>query len=55
MHKRALTRSRNKVMLPLISSRARYREVFYRFGFALEDKFTSLYGSGKATPQCLPT
>ena len=37
-------------MLPLISSRARYREVFYRFGFALEDKFTSLYGSGKGDP-----
>ncbi|WP_302330019.1 glycosyltransferase family 9 protein [uncultured Muribaculum sp.] len=50
MHKRALTRPRNKVMLPLISSRARYREVFYRFGFALEEKFTSLYGSDKGDP-----
>ncbi len=50
MHKRALTRPHNKVMLPLISSRARYREVFYRFGFALEEKFTSLYGSDKGDP-----
>lgn len=50
-HKRALTRSRNKVMLPLISSRARYREVFFRFGFAVEDKFDGLYGTGKADPE----
>ncbi len=49
-HKRALTRPRNKVMLPLISSRARYREVFFNFGFALEEKFTSLYDNGKADP-----
>lgn len=49
-HKRALTRPRNKVMLPLISSRARYREVFYRFGFAVEDRFDGLYSTGKADP-----
>lgn len=41
--KRALTRSRNKVMLPLTSSRARYREVFMRFGLSLSGSFTSLY------------
>ncbi len=50
-HKRALTRSRNKVMLPLISSRARYREVFFRFGFAVEDKFDGLYGAEKVDPE----
>ncbi|MBQ8773018.1 MAG: glycosyltransferase family 9 protein [Muribaculaceae bacterium] len=49
-NKRALTRSRNKVMLPLISSRARYREVFFRFGFPLEERFKSLYVNGKADP-----
>lgn len=50
-HKRALTRSRNKVMLPLISSRARYREVFFRFGFDMEEQFDGIYGAGgKADP-----
>ena len=46
--KRALTRSRNKVMLPLLSSRARYREVFYRLGLAVEYRFNSIYGHDKA-------
>lgn len=50
MNKRALTRPRNKVMLPLLSSRARYREVFYGFGYALEEKFVSVYGTGKGDP-----
>lgn len=50
MHKRALTRPRNKIMLPLLSSRARYREVFFNFGFAIEEKFTSIYGDGKGDP-----
>lgn len=47
-HKRALTRKRNKVMLPLISSRARYREAFYRMGLPLTEKFDGLYGTAKA-------
>lgn len=47
-HKRALTRRHNKAMLPLISSRARYREVFYRLHLPQEEKFTSLFGNGKA-------
>lgn len=42
--KRALTRRHNKVMLPLVSSRARYREVFYRLGLAVEERFDSLFG-----------
>ncbi|MDE6098990.1 MAG: glycosyltransferase family 9 protein [Muribaculaceae bacterium] len=47
--RKALTRSRNKVMLPLLSSRARYREVFYRLGLPVEDRFSGLYnGHGKA-------
>lgn len=46
--KRALTRKHNKRMLPLISSRARYREVFYRMGFSFEDTFSSLFGPEKA-------
>lgn len=50
LNKRALTRSRNKVMLPLLSSRARYREVFYRLGFNMEQNFNGLYGNGKGDP-----
>lgn len=46
--KRALTRKHNKRMLPLISSRARYREVFYRMGFSFDESFVSIYGAGKA-------
>lgn len=46
-NKRALTRRRNKVMLPLISSRARYREVFLRMGLNLEERFTSLFDGEK--------
>jgi len=44
--KRALTRRRNKVMLPLLSSRARYREAFFRAGFPIADKFDGIYGRG---------
>lgn len=50
-NKKALTRKNNKVMLPLISSRARYREVLYRLGFPYEERFKSLYGSDKASPE----
>ena len=46
-NKRALTRRHNKVMLPLISFRARYREVFMALGLPLEERFTSLYGKGR--------
>ena len=44
--KRSLTRSTNKVMLPLTSQRARYREVFYRLGLVVENRFNSLYPEG---------
>lgn len=46
--KHALTRPRNKIMLPLLSSRARYREVFYRLGLNVEYNFRSLYGDTAA-------
>lgn len=48
--KRALTRKHNKRMLPLISSRARYREVLHRMGFSFEGTFVSLYGDSVAQP-----
>ncbi len=50
--KRALTRRHNKEMLPLISSRARYREAFFKAGFPVVEKFHGLYGRGqKADPE----
>ncbi len=49
--KHELTRKHNKHMLPLISSRARYREVFYRAGFSTDDLFMSIFGNKKATPE----
>ncbi|MDE7153725.1 MAG: glycosyltransferase family 9 protein [Muribaculaceae bacterium] len=52
--KRALTRKRNKIMLPMITSRARYREVFYSFGLPLEPRFDGLFGKGSAPQQMLP-
>ncbi len=49
--KRALTRRRNKVMLPLVSQRARYREAFHRAGLPVESRFDGLFGGrGKANP-----
>lgn len=44
--KRALTRRRNKVLLPLTSTRARYRQVFHRIGLPLDTRFEGLYGKG---------
>ena len=47
--KRALTRKRNKLMLPLTSQRARYRAAFFKAGLPITDRFTGLYGGrGKA-------
>lgn len=48
-NKRALTRKRNKVMLPLLSQRARYRAAFFHAGLPLSNRFDGLYGrDGKA-------
>lgn len=50
--RRALTRSHNKVMLPLVSQRARYREVFFKAGMPMTDCFEGLFHeSNKAAPQ----
>ena len=47
--KKALTRAHDKRLLPLISSRARYREVFRRFGMHLQSyTFQSIFPEGKA-------
>ena len=48
--KRSLTRRYNKRMFPLISSRARYREVFYRFGFKFDYLFDSLFENNPVNP-----
>lgn len=46
----ALTRRFFKVMLPLVSQRARYREVFFKAGLPLEDRFDGLYGGRGLAP-----
>lgn len=49
--RKALTRKHNKVMLPLTSSRAKYREVFHRLGMSLNDTFTGLFREQAPTPE----
>lgn len=46
--RRALTRKNDKVMLPLISQRARYREAFYKAGLPLTTNFNGLF-QGRST------
>ena len=48
--KRKLVRARNKVMRPLATSHARYREVFDRLGLTAPDSFSPLFGEGGADP-----
>lgn len=48
--KRALTRRTNKVLLPLISSRARYRQAFHRIGLPVESRFDGLFDGGTGNP-----
>lgn len=49
--KKALTRRHNKVLLPLTSTRARYRQVFHSIGLPVNNRFEGLYGeNGKAAP-----
>lgn len=45
--KRALTRRHGKVLLPLISTRARYRQAFHRLGLPVEPCFPGLFGQGR--------
>lgn len=46
--KKALTRHRNKVMLPLPSTPERYADVFWRAGVKAEESFVSLFPDGGA-------
>lgn len=51
--KRALTRRNNKILLPLSSSRARYRQAFHQIGLPVENLFEGLFAAlpgGKADP-----
>ncbi len=49
--KKRLTRPRNKVMLPLPSQRARFRQAFFKAGLPVTYRFDNLYGGrGKADP-----
>lgn len=41
--KRALTRRHNKVLLPLISSRARYRQAFHQMGLPVDNRFNGFF------------
>lgn len=49
--KRALTRRHNKVMLPLISSRARYRQAFHAVGLPVENRFDGFFHGVKPSPE----
>ena len=49
--KRALTRRHGKVLLPLISMRARYRQAFHGIGLPVESRFHGLFGTGKGSPE----
>lgn len=46
--RRALTRAKHKVMLPLTSQRSRYREVFFKAGLPLTEHFEGIYGARNA-------
>lgn len=49
--RKVLTRLKRKVMLPLTSSRAKYREVFWRLGLSREDSFTSIFEGNEPSPR----
>lgn len=50
--KRQLIRKNNKIMLPLLTARSRYREAFFRVGIPIQEHFHGLYGKGgKGDPQ----
>lgn len=48
--KRALTRRSRKVMMPLVSTRARYREVFHRLQLPYSDNFKDIFGGTQPDP-----
>lgn len=49
--RRALTRRVNKVMLPLTSQRARYREAFFKAGLPCNEMFDGLYHGRNSAPE----
>ncbi len=50
--KNALTRRQNKVLLPLTSTRARYRQTFHSIGLPVESRFEGLFGENlKGNPE----
>lgn len=51
--RRALTRRHSKVMLPLISQRARYREAFFQAGLPATEHFDGLFDGHGSAPDCL--
>ena len=51
--RRALTRRHSKVMLPLISQRARYREAFFKAGLPATEHFDGLFDGHGSAPDCL--
>lgn len=48
--KYALTRRRNKIMMPLVSTRARYREVFFALGLSYSETFKGYFRQKSAAP-----
>lgn len=46
----ALTRRRHKIMMPLTSMRARYREVFFRLGLAYKGTFRGFWADSEPDP-----
>lgn len=48
--RKALTRARRKVLMPLTSMRARYREVFYRLGLTYTDTFAGFRADNSHNP-----
>ena len=51
LRRRALTRARNKVMLPLTPTRAKYREVFWSLGLPREDSFDHIFSGAEPSPE----
>lgn len=50
-NKRQLIRKNNKIMLPLLTARSRYREAFFRAGIPVQEHFQGIFGKcGKGDP-----
>lgn len=53
--RRALTRRRNKIMMPITSMRARYREVFFRLSLAYSGTFRGFWAASPPAPALYAT